>query len=144
MKHGSNPGLSIVSDESLPDPGTVEAPKTAPRREGAIGERGGRLVAVLSLVILLVGLLAVQQYRQVVSLQARVESLNGQLATAQAQLADYQSHLREIRGGVADVGARMEALRALVEQDPTAPARPRTQGEEPPQPSAESASAAGN
>ena len=144
MKHGSNPGLSIVSDENLADPGPVETPKTEAQRAATIRERGGRLGVILSLVLLLVALLAAQQYRRAESLQARVESLNGQLATAQAQLADYQSHLRDIRGGVADVGARMEALRALVDQDPTALARPRRPTEELPQPVAGPPAASGD
>ncbi|MCS5636629.1 MAG: DUF4407 domain-containing protein [Myxococcota bacterium] len=115
MKPSSNPGLSIVTDDDLAPSEPLGTPEIEGRGTPGRGERRRLLVLVLALVVLLVGLLAAQQYRRAESLAARVESLD-------AQLAGYQSHLREVRGGVADVGARMEALRALVERDPTAPA----------------------
>jgi hypothetical protein len=144
MKPGSNPGLSIVSDG---DPAPAEPPGT-PESEGrgtpGRGERGRLFAVVLALVVLLVGLLAAQQYRRAESLAARVESLGSELASARSQLAGYQSHLQEVRGGVADVGARMDALRALVERDPMPPAAPPRRGEEPPAPVADPTALPGN
>jgi len=119
MKHGSNPGLSVVSDESLAEAEPEEAPGPEPR-EAVMSPRPGRLGLVLSGVALLAALLAAHQYGRAESLAAQVESLGGQLAVAQTQLARYQSHLGEIRGGVKDLDVRLGALRALVDRDPAA------------------------
>jgi hypothetical protein len=58
-------------------------------------------------------------------LEAEVLRLEDSLARAEARLESHRTHLLEIRGGVHDLSARLESLRALIDRDPTAtPAAP--------------------
>jgi len=60
----------------------------------------------------------------------RVGELSQAVRAAEAQVAADRRHLDEIRGGVASVRERLDALQALAAQDPAAP----TAGSSPPEP----------
>jgi len=68
------------------------------------------------------------QIRHTGKLEAEVVRLEDSLARAEARLESHRTHLLEIRGGVHDLSARLENLRALIDRDPTAaPAAPGTE-----------------
>ena len=102
-----------------------EAAPSALASPGAGVRRSSRWLLPLALAAALAAAVAwsVEAHRAKV-LEARVGLLTDSLRAAEVQVAAYRSHLDAIRGGVAGVRERLDALQALAAQNPAAPPRP--------------------
>jgi hypothetical protein len=132
-------GLKLVSERGSrgegagADPGPGRSTKTASDAQGDQDPSGhplagrdrkqGRRVPLWLVAALLVLFLMGYGYQthQAGKLQGEVLRLQEALTSAESRLESHRTHLLEIRSGVQDLSTRMEALRALIDQDPTAP-----------------------
>jgi len=99
-----------------------EAASGAPAAPTVTGRTGGRWLLPLALAVAFAGVVAWSvETRRVHVLETQVGVLRASLRTAEAEVAAYRSHLDAIRGGVAGVRERLEALQALAAQTPAPP-----------------------
>ncbi len=93
-------------------------------RSGAVtGSRARQVPLWLFAALLVVFLIGYgYQTHHASQLEFEVARLEESLTRAEARLESHRTHLLEIRGGVHDLSARFESLRALIDQDPTAAA----------------------
>lgn len=115
----AGPGRATEGAASGPTPGSN------PVRRG--DRKQGRQVPLwlfgALLVLFLIGF--GYQTHHASQLESEVTRLEASLAKAEDRLESHRTHLLEIRGGVHDLSARLESLRALIDRDPTAePAAP--------------------
>ncbi len=137
-------GLKLVSERgagagatgtagAAPGPGWAADAATDAKGSGATlgsspigrGDRNpGRQVPLWLFAALVVVLLIAYGYQvhHASQLEFEVARLEQSLTRAEARLESHRTHLLEIRGGVHDLSARLESLRALIDQDPTAAA----------------------
>lgn len=133
-ERSSATGLKLVSGRSASS-GEEAAPAAGPSPSMGTGHpasgpevatrraRGsGRRLPAWSFVVLVVLFLTALGYQSYHASQLgdQVARLEASLADAERRLESHRTHLLEIRGGVHDLSGRLEALRALVDRDPTA------------------------
>lgn len=115
-------GAAAASDVGpSPSMGTgdpASGPGVATRRARGSGRRLPAW-SFVALVVLFLTALGYQSYHAG-QLADQVARLEASLADAEGRLESHRTHLLEIRGGVHDLSGRLEALRALVDRDPTA------------------------
>jgi hypothetical protein len=92
-----------------------ERPASAPAA-GAARER--RLLPLALAALLIVLAYGIHQARRAAALEGRVGELAASLRVARAEVAAHRRHLEAIRGGVADVRQRLDALQALAAEPP--------------------------
>jgi hypothetical protein len=112
---GKTPRLVFDADV----PGAIPpAPATEPGRP----PRDRTLPMILALLLAVVAIAGVGEYRRASRLQARVAELTTALDAAQAEIAARSAQLDAIRGAVGEIRERVGALESLAGADPAAEA----------------------
>jgi len=87
-----------------------------------VGSGGGRWLLPVALAALVAAGAWALEARRAGALEMRVRELSQALRSAEDEIAAQRRHLAEIRGGVAGVRERLDALEALTAKDPAPPA----------------------
>lgn len=119
---GAAPGPGWTADAAADAKGPGATPGSSPIGRG--DRKSPRQVPLWLFAALLVVFLIGYGYQthHASQLEFEVARLEESLTRAEARLESHRTHLLEIRGGVHDLSARFESLRALIDQDPTAAA----------------------
>jgi hypothetical protein len=114
---------SVSRDDPASTPaGPPPLAESAPTRG-----RGSRaLVGILLVLLAVAGLAVWGQTERARSLEAQVGVLRQELASAQIELSRHQSRMDQVRMEVTDLLGRVEALNALVSDEPGSPVAPAT------------------
>jgi hypothetical protein len=113
--------MSTPSGPRLVRPGEASpSPAPAPRPTGSGGGRW-LLPVALAAALVAAGAWALEA-RRAGALEMRVRELSQALRNAEDEIAAQRRHLAEIRGGVAGVRERLDALEAMTAKDPAPPA----------------------
>jgi len=114
-------GLKLV-EESVGSETSRDASRSTPETDPTDRRSNRRSLPVwLFVVALLVFSLFTGWQAQLASeLKAEVAGLEAQLEHTNALIDAHRTHLSEVRGGVHELSERLQGLRRLVDQDPTA------------------------
>ncbi len=117
---GAAPGGTAEAVTDAKGSGVIPGSSAVGRGDRKPGRHVPLWLFAALLVVFLVGY--GYQTHHASQLEFEVARLEESLTRAEARLESHRTHLLEIRGGVHDLSSRLESLRALIDQDPTAAA----------------------
>jgi hypothetical protein len=112
----SEPGTPRLVYDAASDRSRSDVP-AAPPRSG----RDRTLGVVLAVLLGIVAIAGVGEYRRAERLEARVVELDAALAGARAEIAARRAHLDAVRASVGELKDRVGALESLAIAEPAQP-----------------------